>query len=341
MTDASIPARRVTRHDVAVRAGVSDAVVSYTLNGGAPVAPATAERVRQAVEELGYRPSMTARALKSGSTLALGLIAPAGGGRVFANPFFTEFASEIGAAAEARGRLLYTSMSASSSASMTMRFEELAARQVDGVVLLAGEPVDVEALQRVGVPWVLVNGATVDPRVDSIGVDLHGGAVAAVQHLLAHGHRGIAFVGAPVETHSGVAEPRILGWEAACRDGGQQPGPAIPCDFTREDGHRAGLELLALPDRPSAVFAASDLIAIGLLRAFHEAGVRIPDDIAVVSFDGTWESAYTWPSLTTMRQPIAAMATAGIERLLEPAPPAHRLFATDLVLGGSCGPHPA
>lgn len=325
---------------MALRAGVSDAVVSYTLNGGAPVAPATAERVREAVRELGYRPSRTAQALKSGSTHALGLIAPAGGGRVFANPFFTEFASEIGAAAEERGRLLYTSMSASPSASMAARFEELAARQVDGVVLLAGEPVDVEAIAAVGVPWVLVNGVTEDPRVDSIGVDLRGGALAAVEHLMQHGHRDIAFVGARVDADGGAPEARFVGWADACLAAGQEPGPLVPSDFTREDGYRAGQALLALPERPTAVFAASDLIAIGLLRALHEAGVRIPEDVAIVSFDGTWESNYTWPSLTTVRQPIGGMASAAIDRLLVPRPPERQVFGVELVLGGSCGPHP-
>ncbi|MET7339512.1 LacI family DNA-binding transcriptional regulator [Nonomuraea sp. NPDC005650] len=333
-----VPGRKVTRKDVARRAGVSDAVVSYTLNGKAPVAPATAKRVMKAIAELGYQPNHAARALKSGSARTIALVfqedddAPA-----YTNPFFTEFAHAVEKAARARGYALYMTTDAPGPGKLLERFRELAARQVDGVLIVPGSrSLDASGLDLVGLPWVRLNTTSPLPGVDSVGVDLYRGAFEATEHLIAHGHRRVGFVG------GGAEEPRHRGWRDACATHGVLASPGLYASFTREGGYRAGLELAAADDRPGAIFASSDLIALGVLRALHEQEVQVPEDIAIVSFDGSWETEYSWPALSSVRQPIEAMAEASVDRLLDQhsAERRHETFFGTLIPRASCGPHP-
>lgn len=128
-----------------------------------------------------------------------------------------------------------------------------------------------------------------------------------MQHLIGHGHHDIAIlVGKDIDPSR--MDPRHGGWKNALREAGLPEGPAEFTDFTRQGGYEATRRLLDLPKRPSAIFASSDLLAVGALRAIHEADLSIPKDIAVVSFDGTSESEFSWPQLTTVRQPINQIA---------------------------------
>ncbi|NUR86473.1 MAG: LacI family DNA-binding transcriptional regulator, partial [Nonomuraea sp.] len=251
--------RRATRKDVARRAGVSVAVVSYALNGRAPVAPETKRRVLEAVAELGYQPNVTAQALKSGSARTIALIVPDG-----MNPFFTELALAAESAARERGCALYITTSPDDQATTVSRFREFRARQVDGVLAVPRHSIDPVELDAVGLPWVLFNSSVPVPGVASLGVDLYRGGLEAAGHLLGHGHRGVAFAGV-------TGEARHRGWLEACAAAGVEPGPAVTASFDREGGDRAGRELLALPELPPAGFAASDMLAGGLRRARHEA----------------------------------------------------------------------
>ncbi|WP_197679281.1 LacI family DNA-binding transcriptional regulator [Auraticoccus monumenti] len=338
----------MTRRDVARAAGVSDAVVSYTLSGRAPVAPATAARVMAAIEELGYQPNQTARALKSGSTQTLALITPHG-----TNPFFAEFAHAIEAAATERGFALYTTTSAGQADTVRKRMREFAARQVDGVLLIPDTPVDPVQLDSVGIPWVLLNASVAREGVLSFGVDLQQGAMVATRHLIEDGRVRIAYLG-----NTTPGDERLVGWRRALAEASLAPGPAITAAFERDSGQRGVDELLAGELRPDALFVASDMLGVAVLRRLHERGVSIPGDIAVVSFDGSWESAYTWPALTTVRQPIEEMARQAVTQLLQlghgrtGAPPRAgspedpvepqplTLLPGELIVRESCGPHP-
>ncbi len=340
--------RKATRHDVAVLAGVSDAVVSYTLNGRAPVAPATAERVREAVRTLGYRPNRTARALKSGSARAIALIAPRSRASStadphatspFTNPFLSEFAAAIEEAARREGYALYLASYATETETAVDRLHEFADRQVDGAVVVAGAAgtqLDATQLNSTGIPLVQVNTPGQVPGITSVGPDLYGGAVQATEHLARHGFGQIGFVGELESEH------RHLGWKDSCRRLGVAAGPALAATFTHEGGYAAG-QLLAVRGAPRALFAASDRIALGLLRAFHETGVRVPEQLAMVSFDGSWQAEYAWPTLTSVRQPIEEMAAAALASLLAPESrePAHTTFPGSLVVRASCGCNPA
>lgn len=334
-TSAGVPARKVTRHDVAQLAGVSDAVVSYTLNGGAPVAPATAARVLEAVAALGYRPNQAARALRSGSARTLVLVVPEGVDPVFANPFFSEYASLIEAAARERGYALSTTASSFEPEAIAARFHEFASRQVDGVLVLPGAvALDRERLDPAGLPFLELNVSTPVDGIDSLGADLREGARIAVAHLLEHGHTTVGFVGEDDRT-----EGRYLGWLDACADAGVAPGPLFSASFDRPGGYAAGRGIARDPGRPDALFVASDRTAIGLLRALHESDISVPGEVAIVAFDGSWEGEYAWPPLTSLRQPIERMATSAVDRLLAPktVPAAHETFSGHLVVRRSCG----
>jgi LacI family transcriptional regulator len=307
--------RRVTRRDVARLAGVSDAVVTYTLTGTAPVAEATAARVRAAIAELGYRPNATAAALRTGTSRTIALLAPVGSRRVFTNPFFTELASAVEDAARARGLDLLVITSIPDVDTLHARLRDLTARQIAGVLLLAGGSVDRGPIDAVGVPWLQLNSSD-ETAANGVGVDLEAGAVLATRHLVESGRRRIAFVGDVERDDRGRFEARRRGWETACVDAGLQPGPALQADYSREGGWAAGRVLTGLSPRPDAVFAASDLIGIGLLRALRDAELRVPGDVAVASFDGTWEGEYSAPPLTSLRQPLEQLAEAALDRLL-------------------------
>jgi LacI family transcriptional regulator len=321
--------RKVTRKDVARYAGVSDAVVSYTLNGGAPVAAATAARVREAVRLLSYTPNASARALKLGSARLIGVIVPDS-----ANPYFAELCKAVEAAAVPAGYAVLVVNSNDTKKRTLEYLHSLASRQVDGVLIAATvDESDVPAFQATGVRWALLNHSSELAEAFTVGVDLEAGARAATEHLISHGYQTIAFIG-----QARPDDPRYLGWRSALRAAGLEPGPTIYSPFTRPGGHAAGRELTGLRNRPEAVFVSSDMISIGVLRAIHEAGLNAPHDVALASFDGTVESEYSWPPLTTVRQPILAMGVAAVNQLIGRATStSHQRFEGELVIRRSCG----
>jgi len=335
---ASTPGRNgaVTRADVARHAGVSDAVVSWVVNGGPKtVSEATAARVQEAVAKLGYRPNSTARALALGSTTMLGLVVPDS-----TNPFYAEYAVAVQHAAAARGYALLT-ISAGSDAAVELRgVLDLCDRQIDGLILARGTGAGVVGeLARRGVrtPVVLVDSAAPHPGHLTIGPDATAGIEAVTDHLLTvHDHASVALVIG--DTTDVELDGRQSGWLRAHARNRRSPGAVERAPFTRTGGYEAGLRLLTAGTRPTAVVTGSDLQAVGVLRAAREQGLDVPGDLAVASFDGTEEASFTWPSLTTSRQPVEAMAEAAVAAVLaRDLPYEHRTFATELVLGGSCG----
>lgn len=337
MTASAVQAPRgpVTRKDVARYAGVSTAVVSYVVNGGPKkVAPATEAKVQDAIRVLGYRPNAAARALKLGSSETLGLIVPDN-----SNPFFSLFAHAVEDAATALGYALVLSNSDGNLAKERRNIRNLAARQVDGVLLASVlfEP-DLEVLETAGIPSVLLNQERDAPGFNSIGVDLAAGARMAVEHLIGHGHTNIGLaIGTNV---SNDLDGREVGWLNALREAGLPEGPTARSEFDRPGGYAAGKRLLASGNRPTAIFASSDMQGIGILRAIHEAGLTVPGDIALVSFDGSIESEYSWPALTTVAQPVRAMAESAVRALVgerRERELQHRIFPTELIIRQSCG----
>ena len=330
----SSPRPTVTHADVARRAGVSTAVVSYVVNNGPrPVATSTAARVQAAIEELGYRPNPNARALARGTTDLIGLVVPDS-----SNPFFAELAQGIERAAAQHGYSMVLVNSNNSGEQERLKVESLASRRVSGLLVASARPRhQLDLGDHEGIPTAIINTDGPIPGFHTIGPDFRQGAQTAVEHLLnVHKARTVALATGPLnylKTNS-----REQGWSDALTHNGRPQGRVVEGDFTRQGGHRMGLELIG-GELPDALFAISDIQAIGILRALHEAGVRVPEDVAIVSFDGTSESEYSWPALTVVRQPIADMATAAVAAVLNPsqATAEHNTFNTDLVIRRSCG----
>lgn len=335
MASMQVGSGKVTRTDVARYAGVSTAVVSYVINGGPkPVAAATAERVREAIRALQYQPNATARALTMGSARLLGIIVPDS-----TNPYFAELTDTIAQAAAARGYALLTANSRTDAETERQNTVNLVSRQVDAIILATVlPPSEVAAMQVQGIRRVLIDQSSIVHGIPIISTDFEQGATIGVRHLIGHGHQDIGIlVGRDIDPAR--PDPRQNGWKKALAEAGLPEGPAELTDFTRQGGYEATRRLLALPKPPTAIFASSDLLAVGALRAIHEANLSIPDDIAVVSFDGTSESEFSWPQLTTVRQPIDRIAERVLAAALSTEEPAGgiELLTTELIVRRSCG----
>jgi LacI family transcriptional regulator len=300
-------AKAATMRDVAERAQVSVASVSRVLNGLGVTSDATRQRVLDAVEHLRYVPHFGARSLSTSKNDTIGVILP----DLFGE-FFSELIRGMDLAARAHGKHLIVSSSHDGAEDTLAAVRSMRGR-VDGMIVLSPHVGAANLANEFAgrMPVLLMNAGTAEAGRASIVIDNHGGAVAAVQHLRATGRRRIAHIrGAAANVE---ADTRAAGYVSALD--GQAP-IIVEGDFSQASGHRAATQLLAMPQRPDAVFAANDMMAVGALLAFQEAGVRCPEDIAVVGFDDVPIAALMRPALTTMRVNIAEIGRRGVERLI-------------------------
>lgn len=329
------PSRPTTRADVARLAGVSTAVVSYVVNDGPrPVSAETRQRVLQAIDQLGYRPNANARALKTRSTGLIGVVVPE-----VLNAYYAEFVEAINAAAQTQGSSLLLGITHDDPDTETNLVPSLVDRGVDSLIFnchLADE-----RLYRLGMPHisrVLVDRAFPASGLTTVGADFTAGAHVATSHLADHGHQRIGYIGGPVLAPQ--IDLRRHAWADVLRERGLPALPPAITSWDREGGYQGANDLLDLPEPPTAIFAGSDFIAVGAMHAVRERGLRIPEDIAVASFDGTAESAYSWPALTTVRQPFEEMARTAVEKLTHSLDePTHTVFPMELIVRASCGCH--
>ncbi|WP_162564405.1 MULTISPECIES: LacI family DNA-binding transcriptional regulator [Microbacterium] len=322
----------VTRNDVARSAGVSPAVVSYVLNDGPrPVSDAARRRVLEAVKLLGYRPDGLARSLRMGRTKTVGLVVPDA-----SNPFFAELARSIEDAAYARGYAVMVCNSADDVERERTYIASLAERRIDGLILVsATKEHDLSDLTDLAIPVVALDRSPDEAPVSTIRADNERGAHAGTAHLIAHGHRAIAFVGGP---DTGVSDAREDGWRRALCEADLDDSGADRASFSFEGGYAAARSIVARPQRPTAVLVSSDIQALGLLRGLDRAGLRVPDDIAVVAIDGTTAGEFAVPPLSTVAQPISAMGEQAVNHLIDnPSEVIHRALENALVLRRSCG----
>lgn len=322
--------------EVAERARVSVGTVSNVLNHPEKVAAAAQERVRQAIDELGFVRNDAARQLRAGHSRSIGLVV-----MDVRNPFFTEVARGAEQAAAAHGLSVLLANSAED-AEREQTYVGLFEQQRVFGVLLAPASEDLGRLDRLtrqGIPAVLVDREPRDNAFPSVAVDDETGGYLAVRHLADIGCRRLAFVGGPVTVRQ-VAD-RLLG---AQRAAAETPGMTIEvigtAALTVEQGRIAG-EHIAERDRaqrPDGVFAANDLLAIGLLQALVMCGdVRIPDEIAVVGYDDIDFAAAAVIPLTSIRQPAALLGSTAVEMLVRAAghpdlPPEHQQFQPELIV---------
>lgn len=300
----------VTIKDVAREARVSVASVSRALNGGNGVTAETGQRIREVAKRLRYVPHAAARTLITRRTNTIGALLPDLHGE-----FFSELIRGIDLAARARGLHLLVSSSHGSSEEAAAALRAMQGR-VDGMLILSPR-VDAAFLHAnlpASLPAVLVNSAVQSKHYSVLNIDNYTGAHAMVRHLVEIGHRQVAFVTGPARNFD--AEQRESGYRAAMAE--CAPGVAVNIvagDFTEESGYRAAKTLLAQASRPQAIFAANDMMAVGCLYALKEAGLRVPQDIALAGFDDIPIARYVTPPLTTVRVRIVDLGRSALEQL--------------------------
>lgn len=311
-SDGGRPApRRPSILDVANHSGVSHQTVSRVLNKHPNVREATRARVLEAMEELGYRPNPAARALASGKSKTLGVATLDSS---LYGPVSTLQA--VQEAAQHHGYLVSTvSVPVLDRHSLRDALRRLTAQSLDGIIVITPYSSARDSLAHVptGIPVVAVEG---DPAGDHpvVTVDQLNGARLATEHLLAQGHSTVSHIAGPADWIDAAA--RVEGWRCALEDAGAQLSLPMGGDWSAQSGFRAG-QVLARDPEVTAIFAANDNMALGLLMALHERGRRVPEDVAVVGFDDTPESAYFLPPLTTVRQDFQRLGEAAVHSLLE------------------------
>lgn len=326
----------VTRADVAREAGTSVAVVSYVVNDGPRrVAPETRERVLRAIETVGYTPDPIAKALASGVSGAYALVVPD-----VSNAFFAELAHRLQEAVAGADKVLLLGDAAESPEREARLLRTFAARRVDGVLVVGvGPRPDLAPLLDAGVPVVVLDRADAAVPVSSVSIDNAAAARAATEHLIGHGHSRIGIVAGPAGLPT--AQERARGWRAALEEAGL---PARPewmreAPFTRRGGREAAGELLAGPDAPTALFVSNEQQAVGVLAAAHALGVAVPEDLALFTIDGTDDSEFSAPGISTAVQPLDRMARSAVGLLRPGGAPEHVVHDFALRIRGSCGAH--
>jgi LacI family transcriptional regulator len=300
-------------HEVAKRIGVSPMTVSRVLSGDANVKPDMRQRVQAAIKEMGYSPNVAARNLARASTVHIGLL--------YSNP-----------SAAYLNELLVGVLEQSSHAGCQIVLEKCGARNerkviekllrdgVDGIILpppLSDSKIALAALRSARIPFVSVATGQSDGEGLAVRINDFEAAAAMTRHLLALGHRNIGFiVGAPNQTASAQ---RYAGFVAALREAGLEPRPdwVKQGSFSYRSGLLAAEELFTAADHPSAIFASSDDMAAAAIVVAHRRQLDVPKDLTIVGFDDTPLATAIWPALTTVRQPVAAMARKAIDLLLE------------------------
>jgi len=301
-----------TLREVALRAGVSLATASRVANGSAGVRLETRERVERAMRELLYVPPG-----REPATGAIGLLVPE-----LENPIFPALAQAMESRAAARGFACILCTTGGDPAREADHVHMLLERRVDGMIFISSEMADLRAdhghygrLLDEGARLVFVNGATGSLEVTSVGVDERTAGRLATEHLLGLGHTRIGFVAGP--SHFVPTREKEAGRQAALRAAGIEPdGLVAHGAFTVEGGRDALRALLARSNKtPSAVICSSDLMAIGALHEAAAAGLRVPEDLSIVGFDGIGAAEWTSPPLTTVEQPIDEIAETAVDAL--------------------------
>lgn len=300
--------------DVARLAGVSPTAVSRWLNGSIQLPAATGDRIRSAVSTLDYRPHGQARRLSRGKADAIGIVVPD-----IANPFFARLAGEAERVSIAAGYDVVIWSSRNRVERELACFDRLAAGYIDGLLLITNHEDDGSLADRIMAAHgrvVIIDEDVRGTAVPKFFVQNETGGYLATRHLLQHGHRRIAHIGGPRGVMSAIE--RANGWRRALEEGGILPGDDwhVFSEYEIDPARLDAKALFALAPTPTAIFAGSDAIALGIMYAARECGMRIPDDISLVGFDGMPIAELLGPPLTSVEQPIDTLGSLGAGRLV-------------------------
>lgn len=334
-------AGNLTLEDIGRIAGVSRSTVSRVINDKSNVNPEVRERVLAVIERTGYAPNVLARSLVSGRTGVIGLVIPSRVHSLFEDPYFARLIQGISSESNKEGNTLSLFIFQNEEEEAALYPTVVKSGVLDGLILTATRMADpLLARMAVGeIPLVIVGRPDVD-GVSYVDADNRGGASTAATHLADLGHERIGLISAPVTTTAGL--DRLNGFVdgLALRGRTLDPDLRVDGDYSTESGYHAMQRLI--PHRPDAVFAANDSMAAGALRAMLEAGVRVPDEMALMGFDGLPASERAEPPLTTIRQPVAKTGARAVQMLNElidgeAQRPHVEIMPVELIVRGSCG----
>ncbi|HEY0187806.1 MAG TPA: LacI family DNA-binding transcriptional regulator [Cellulomonas sp.] len=328
-----------TLEQVAERAGVSRSTASRAINGGLRVSPEAMESVAAAVADLGYTPNRAARSLVTRRTDSVALVVPEPDERVLSDPFFAGVLNGVSTPLAESDLQLLLLIARPGDSARTVRY--LSAGHVDGAIVVSHHREDSidQALEDSGLPCVFI-GRPLTPNRSFAFVDTDNvrGSRLATEHLIGLGRRRIGTIAGPADMSAGL--DRLSGWREALTAAGMASDAVVHGDFTVEGGEECARRILARHPDLDALFIASDLMAVGALPVLAELGRAVPDDIAVVGYDNSGLASTTKPTLTTVVQPVIAMARAAGEELVgqlhgSPARSTPRIFAPELIVRGS------
>jgi DNA-binding LacI/PurR family transcriptional regulator len=300
--------------DIARRAGVSHSTVSRALRNSPLVNPKTTKEIQGIAQELAYQPSAVARGLVTRKTRTIGVVVT-----TIADPFVSEVVIGVELAANDNGYSVFLADSNADPVREKNVVHSFAERRVDGIVVTSSRvgALYTPLLAQMMVPIVLINNQHPGEFVHSVMIDNVQGSRDATDHLIRLGHRRIAYVGDQYGHESDTE--RFAGYRQALEQAALpfQPEIVVHGDSKPESGIAAMDKLMALPERPTAVFCYNDMTALGVLRSAHVHGLRVPADVSIVGFDDLFIVSYTQPQLTTVRQPMQRMGRMAMESLLK------------------------
>jgi LacI family transcriptional regulator len=327
--------------DVAAAARVSVATVSAVVNGTAVVSPELTARIEKAIRDIGYKRNAVARSLKMGTTRTIGLTVAD-----ITNPFFTDVVAAIQEVLHKAG---YAVMLCSNDENIEMQDEQiqlLLDRMVDGLIIApAGDDANLERiLSGTNVPAVLIDRICEGVDTDAVVLDNERGVFDAVTYLLELGHRRIGYISGPLGTSTG--RDRLAGYRRALEAAGIAYEEALVRrgDYREAEAYRLAMELLTLPERPTAIFAANNLMVIGVMKALRDLGLSCPEDVSAACFDDfPWADVFH-PQLTTVAQPVQAIGEHAARLILDrlerktDGPPRREVLQGRLTVRNSCRP---
>lgn len=300
--------------DIAKKAGVSYATVSRALNNRPGVNEKTRRDIQKLAEEMGYKPNALARGLVTRESRTLGLVIPD-----ITNPFFPEVARGVEDAASRSGYNVFLCNTNWDAGKENTYVEVLEEKRIDGLVLasVTDDGKTLEGFIRRGTPLVLVNRVLKDIDTHYVIIDNIKGGCMVVEYLLELGHTRIAFIGGL--PHVEATRERLQGYRLAMSTAGMPVDEELILydSFKKESGYQNTMRLLAIDPRPTAIFAANDVLALGVIQAIQDAGLRVPDDIAVIGFDDITFASYAEIGLTTIAQPKYVMGEMAAKILIE------------------------
>ena len=311
-TSEGRPTRGPLLREVAARAGVATGTVSNVLHHPGKVAPETLSRVEAAIAEMGYVPNGAARQLSRGRSGSVGLLVLDA-----RNPFFNDLAAGVEDAAGSLGLAVLLATSSERTDRERLYLEHFEQSRVDGILVtpVGGSIKQLKAIRDRGTPIILLDRLATTPGFSSVAVDDVEGGRLAGQHLIDAGCRDLVFVGGPVTLEQ--VRNRLTGAQSAAEAASVRISHLATARMTAEEGRRAGLELAARKPagRPDGVFAANDLLALAILQALVLAGIRVPEDIALIGYDDISFAALASVPLSSVRQPAYQMGRRAMDLL--------------------------